>query len=362
MAFVEKIKDWGMKSVHKIYAMRYNHLSNTRAYNVLKQIEKKRGRLSVSLQKKADDYAIEELGWKGYAPWLYVYTAVQGRFINGWIPDNYYHLELMPAIQGDYGKISFLKPLNNTLLNTPSSVDIAYFINGEWFNSEYKIVKKTILKDLVFAKHDRVIFKVDHSYQGKGVFPRNKETFDPSELESKGNGTLQEYIQQHTFFKDFRSEAVANIRMTTSISKEGKPVLNGCYLRFGRAKDVFVKSKSHVRVPVDLVSGALYEEGYLADWSIVDQHPDSKVRFASKVIPHYNACVDFVIDLHKRMPMVKCIGWDIVVNDNDHPTLIEWNGYGNDICFSEATQGPCFANLGWRPSNTFGRHRRLLGL
>jgi hypothetical protein len=26
---------------------------------------------------------------------------------------------------------------------------------------------------------------------------------------------------------------------------------------------------------------------------------------------------------------------------------MEWNGTYNDIKFSEATQGPCFADLGW---------------
>ncbi|WP_149273596.1 sugar-transfer associated ATP-grasp domain-containing protein [Pareuzebyella sediminis] len=361
MAFVERIKDWGIKSVNKVYAMRYNHLSKIKAHKVLKQIETKRGSLSALLKKKADDYAVEELGWNGYAPWLYVYTAIQGRFKDGWIPDNYYHLELLPEIQGDYGKISFLKPLNNILLKIPSNEDIAYFIHGEWFDSDYRPIPKKALRKLVLAKQDLVVFKLDHSYQGKGVFLRNTESFDLGELEAKGNGTLQAYIHQHAFFKDFRSKAVANIRMTTSISKEGKPVLSGCYLRLGRVRDFYVKSESHVRVPVDLVSGELCEEGYLADWSIIDRHPDSKIKFSKKVIPQYRECVDFVRDLHTRMPMVKCIGWDIVVNTNERPTLIEWNGYGNDINFSEATQGPCFANLGWKNDRTpkvLGRHRR----
>jgi hypothetical protein len=33
---------------------------------------------------------------------------------------------------------------------------------------------------------------------------------------------------------------------------------------------------------------------------------------------------------------------------NDNVQVMEWNGFHNDIKFSEATQGPCFADLGFQ--------------
>ena len=47
------------------------------------------------------------------------------------------------------------------------------------------------------------------------------------------------------------------------------------------------------------------------------------------------------------VPFAICIGWDMIIDTNNEIQIMEWNGSHNDIKFSEATQGPCFSNLGW---------------
>ena len=47
------------------------------------------------------------------------------------------------------------------------------------------------------------------------------------------------------------------------------------------------------------------------------------------------------------VPFARSIGWDMIVDNNNEIQVMEWNGSHNDIKFSEATQGPCFSNLGW---------------
>ena len=46
--------------------------------------------LTEKIKKTVDDYSIEVLGSKKFAPWLYVYTLVKGEFQEGWIPDNFF--------------------------------------------------------------------------------------------------------------------------------------------------------------------------------------------------------------------------------------------------------------------------------
>ena len=53
------------------------------------------------------------------------------------------------------------------------------------------------------------------------------------------------------------------------------------------------------------------------------------------------------MELHRSIPFVRSIGWDLIIDINDTVKVMEWNGYHNDIKFSEATQGPCFSDLGW---------------
>ena len=55
------------------------------------------------------------------------------------------------------------------------------------------------------------------------------------------------------------------------------------------------------------------------------------------------------------MPFARSVGWDVVVDSDDEVRVLEWNAGHNDIKFSEATQGPCFSDMGWE---TLWRSRR----
>jgi hypothetical protein len=46
----------------------------------------------------AYQYAIDVLGARKFAPWLYVYTAISGAFRFGWIPANFYRSVVFAAI------------------------------------------------------------------------------------------------------------------------------------------------------------------------------------------------------------------------------------------------------------------------
>ena len=53
------------------------------------------------------------------------------------------------------------------------------------------------------------------------------------------------------------------------------------------------------------------------------------------------------IELHKKVPHITIIGWDMAICDDETTKVIEWNAKHCDIKFSEASTGPCFLGLGW---------------
>ncbi|KKN19502.1 hypothetical protein LCGC14_0945110 [marine sediment metagenome] len=350
MSLKETIQVFKERTSEGLHATYYNYISRKTAYTALDTIEKEKGKLSASSKKMADTYAVDILGGREYAPWLYVYTVCCGEFKEGWIPDNFYHLRLIPRIQGDYGRLSFLKPMNQVIFGNSISPDIAFFVNGNWFDGNFSKLTTDTLKEYIFESSERVIYKMDQSLQGKGIRICDINTFDILELEALGNGTVQKFIEQHQFFRDFHSGSVATIRVTTVINLIGKVDVRAAYLRLGCSADTFVKSDSHVRIPIDLKTGELYAQGYLPNWSQTTHHPDAQIIFANKCIPAYQEVINTAVSLHRKFPMVMAIGWDFTVDNNNQPQLMEWNGYGNDIKFSEATQGPCFSDLGWNES------------
>ena len=99
---------------------------------------------------------------------------------------------------------------------------------------------------------------------------------------------------------------------------------------------------------MNVANGRFDDEGYLPNWVSTDTHPDTKQPFADQVVPSFGACVDACKSLHNKLPFTRSIGWDLIVDANEEVVMMEWNGERNDIKFSEAVTGPCFADLGWQ--------------
>ena len=333
--------------IHKIKSYRYHYAHKKHTESILSSIETVKGKTNPKLIKLADEYANDVLGWHGYAPWLYVYSAVSGRFKEGWIPDNYYGRVVVPAIKGSYGNTSNLKPLTNKLFKSDAFPDIAYYVNGLWISKDYNILHEENVEELLFKNSKTIVYKIDKSLQGRGVFFFERTSFKLKEIQKLGNGIFQNCINQHPFFKKLMPASVVTLRITTVLDNAGDASARACYLRIGRTQDTHVKSASHIRVPVDLSSGELNAQGYLTNWLTVDTHPDTNVIFAKERVPSFNKCLSTALNLHKSMPFVQCIGWDMIVDTDNEVKIMEWNGGHNDIKFSEATQGPCFSNLGW---------------
>ena len=348
MTLIKKLVSTG---INKLDNLRYHKISNKIAYDILNSLKEEKGSFPIELKRKADEYAKEVLGWKGFAPWLYVYSHFTGQFKEGWIPDNFYGKVVIPQIQGAYGKISMLKPLTNRLFDKSISPDLGYFINKTWFDKNYSQIPESNILKIFFADTETVIVKLDTTYQGKGIYVLTRTNFNISKLNKLGDFVIQRFIKQHEFFNSYTPNSVATIRLTTVVEISGHISLRAAYLRLGRSSDTHVQSENHIRIPIEMIDGKLYKLGYLPNWHQIKTHPDNNTTFLDKEIPNFETCVNLVLGLHKKMPMVKAIGWDVVINNKNQPIVMEWNGYSNDIKFSEATQGPCFKDMDWKSPN-----------
>lgn len=333
--------------LNKYQEARFHSGHNKSAMAVLKSIEAVNGKTDPKLLKLADAYASDILGWKGYAPWLYVYSAINQTFKEGWIPDNYYGEIVVPKLKGKYGTIAFYNALTGRLFDSSSFPVSAYFVNGLWISPEYQILSNKEVMEIVHAASEKVVYKLDSSLQGKGVYFIEKNALNIEKLKLLGNGVLQKYIKQHSFFQDIVPNSVATLRITSVIDDNGLVSVRACYLRVGRSADTHVMSSSHIRISVDLSTGLLDKFGYTTGWIQTESHPDTNFVFGNKQIPNFKECIETAINLHKMVPFARAIGWDMIVDVNNDVQVMEWNGNHNDIKFSEATQGPCFSDLGW---------------
>jgi hypothetical protein len=342
-----KVKSFAKEAIKLAIDIQFHHQHAKDAGRILKAIEASKGRTPAASIKLSNDYAVDVLGHKHFAPWLYVYCAVSGGFREGWIPDNYYGSIVVPALKGFYGKISSLKPLNSAFFKSDVFPDIAAFVNGIFLDRDYQQIAPANIKKILFANAGTVVFKLDNSLQGKGIYFFSEKDFDVNRVWQLGNGVFQGFIQQHQLFSAFAEKSVATLRITSVFQDDGEISVRACYLRFGNGDDTHVQSSSHIRVPIDTKTGGFNEKGYLNSWLETDAHPTSKQTFAGNNVPAFSKCISTVKDLHRKVPYVRTVGWDVTVDQTENVKVMEWNGEHNDIKFSEATQGPCFSDLGW---------------
>lgn len=325
----------------------YNFTHNKIAKQALNTIESIKGKIDPRLMTLSSEYASDVLGWSGYAPWLQAYSAMVGEFKEGWIPENYFGNVVVPKLQGEVGRTSFLKPLSKKLFNTDIFPDVGYFVNGSFYTENYEYITDNNSALYLFKDTNKVVFKLNNSAQGMGVLVFDKKAFDFRKIKGLGDGVFQKYIKQHSLFNKIMPNSVATIRVLTVLNKEGEASVRAAYLRVGRNKDSHVKSSSQISIPINLKTGILNTLGHSKSWYTMDTHPDSGFIFKNEVIPNFNDIIKTALELQKAMSLVKCIGWDMVIDKDNNIQIMEWNGFHTGIGFAEFTQGPCFKGLGW---------------
>lgn len=323
-------------------------LNSRKAEKVLKSIESVKGRLPVHLKARADEYAADVLGSRRYAPWLYVYSAIAGEFREGWIPDDYYMSVVLPAIEGRYAELSDTRSVTAPIFGHEEGIpDSGYVVKGRMFSASLEpVTSLERFTDLVFSGGERVVFKADGSDQGRGVQILDRGRFTQAARDLP-DGVLQPFIDQHQLFAEASSRSVATLRMTSVVEPDGQVAVRAAFMRFGRDADEYVSGASEIIVPVSSATGAFGSLGYMMDWHETKRHPDSGFVFAGNEVPNYAACRETVERLHRRLPVVPIIGWDLTVASDNSVQVFEWNSGHNDIKFSEATSGPCFEGLDW---------------
>lgn len=347
MSVNQFLKNKFRKSRQKRWNRLYDQSHISRVEKGLQVLAKQGRTFSESDAKKAEEYAKTVLGSLDFAPWLKLYTAFRGEFLEGWIPDNYLGRVVCPAINGNYRDIGRLKTLSRRILQAEALPDLAYCIKGNWISVAGEPLDISQIKTYLFDQYPVVFLKKDYSLQGNGVVKLDSEKFSEFDFKSAGDFVIQAPIRQHAFFEEISPGSVATLRITT-VKLAGNPAVNRLTtLRVGRLGMDYIYSSACIRVPVFPQTGTFYSHAISPDWTVLDVHPDTQVPFEGRVIPEFAKAVRLCEQLHDRFAHFELIGWDVSIEQSGEVKIMEWNTDEPGIVFSEASIGPHFRELGW---------------
>ena len=223
-------------------------------------------------------------------------------------------------------------------------------VNGEYYDDSFRQISDNEAKEILKSYKGKLVFKIAReSSGGHGVRIIDMSSEEDSKqrafqlMDTFGKDyVVQEAICQHETMAKFNRTSVNTLRITT-LYLNGKASLCGMVLRIGK-EGSFVDNmcSGGMGISVDK-SGCLKEFGY--DYDCNQLYEMNGIRFSGEKIGVVPDVVSFILEAHvKDFSFCKFIGWDICIDKDGKPIVIEINASQPGIFGEQLNFGPIFGD------------------
>ena len=324
----------------------YYNRSAPKAYQTLiKQLPEHA--LNPQQEKEIETYAADVFGSASFSPWLKVFTACRGEFVEGWMPLDYWARIVCPTLNGSLQPVGKIKTLTQKFLNAEELPDLAYHVKGNWLLASGEKTNPGELRKIFFDAYPSVFLKQDNTSRGGGVMKIDADQFSKLDFDKLGDFVIQSPIEAHEFFKKLSPAAVPSLRVTTykAPAQPARVVQSG--IRLGLVGTPFIYEDDCIRIAIRITDGVTHDFGFSGDWQILKAHSETGVPITGLQVPKYPEIKKLCEKLHDQNPHFGLIAWDMTVDKNDQIKIMEWNTVTPAFNMDEAAIGPHFKGLGF---------------
>lgn len=140
---------------------------------------------------------------------------------------------------------------------------------------------------------------------------------------------VQEFLEQSDLLKSLNPSSLNTLRVVSYLNDDGIHILSSV-LRIGKpgsSTDNFSTGGLFCGI---LNDGKLKGKGYSPKGDVVTES-STGIQLKDCKIPNYKKVKDMIKSMHYVVPYFKIISWDIGINKNDLPFLIEYNTHRQGI-------------------------------
>ncbi|MDR0918187.1 MAG: hypothetical protein LBM93_02905 [Oscillospiraceae bacterium] len=276
------------------------------------------------------------------------YGAVSGYFDVDYIHDGLFYSIIDPF----FNYTSFATQFDNKAyypllfrdIKQPHT--IALRLNGCWLDSDYKLLSFKDVLDTCVRERNVVIKFCRYTSGGNGIiFKNNVNLIELEQLLKSTNVdiVIQEIVKQHPQLSRLHSTSVNTIRIMTLLWNNEVIVLSSV-LRMG-INGACVDNASFGGIVCGIENdGKLKSIAYDKNGNKYYCHPQG-MRFNEVIIPNFKSTEQLAIKLQARFPYCKMISWDIAIDKNGEPLLIEANLSRGELDFHQFCNGAIFGTL-----------------
>lgn len=322
-------------------------LSRDHAKRLRRKVISEKGRKITDRKtmKLIKSYCKNNFGSSSYWPWLALYTELRGEFKEGWIPEDYYRFDLLSKMNPEkYTRFSEAKVIDYKLFDEEIVEPLFLRLNGEYFGKYGNIKTKAEIRSRLRKINEEIIIKPDDGLGGKGIKFINSQEFCFNELPSNTNLVIQKVVKQHSELNKLYPHSINTFRVLTFLDKNGEIEVKFVILRFGKGGSridnasggggwIFIQNNGKPCPSAFDLEGNFYGK----------KHPDTKFKYLELNLPFIKKITAFCKNAHRNFPYTRIIGWDVFINEEGEPKLIEWNANNPFFGAIEAHFGPFFA-------------------
>lgn len=279
------------------------------------------------------------------------YTLATGKFDARYMPDSLYYAYIEP-FYNDWEKAVHIDHKGYYRLMFPRANQpelLAYRMNGYWYDKEGNLI--SVMEAIRFCRSVRTCFvkQATESEGGHGVTFIDHTIEDDSKLIQVFDNThfdlvVQADLIQCKTLSAINESSVNTIRLYTLLKRDGTVKLYSVILRMGiNGSKVDNASSGGITVGVE-ADGRLKQYAYNAKGVRFDKHPTSGVHFNQYVIPNFEKVKALVMKQALDFPHFRIVSWDVAIDNNDEPVIIEANLRFGEIDFHQLNNGPLFGD------------------
>lgn len=280
------------------------------------------------------------------------FTEKTGMFFAEYIPQDIY----VGYIDPYFNNLREAKYIDNKCYydslfhQIPQPYAVAKRMNHIWLDHFGKPVNAAELKKILLSETEGLFVKeAQVSAGGHGVLyvAPSEDAYDRIIQFTETISTdiiVQRKISQHKDCAKFNSSSVNSLRIYSILNKDGSVKIYSSVLRIG-VGDVKVDNYASGGVSCGVTfDGCLRKFAYNKKGERVEKHPYSGIVFEGCKIPSYDKAIDLVKKAHPTIPHFRSVSWDIAINEEGNPILIEANLCRGGIDLLQLSNGPLFGS------------------
>lgn len=262
-----------------------------------------------------------------YIPDDLYYTVIDQHFNNrkyGWgVNDKNYYSLLFPDVK---------QPMT-----------VVRKINNIYYDADYRIISEMEAIGLCKQQEALIIKPANETGGSRGIQFWTMGEDIKGIVQKHRSLIVQTLINQHKALSEIHSNSVNTLRiMTLIINNQVYHISTILRMGVGESK-VDNASAGGITCGVK-ENGQLKDIAYNAHGERFAEHPQG-YHFSDCRVPSYHAAVEMVKHCHERLGHFRLVSWDVAIDDEEEPVLIEANLRNGECDFHQFNNGPLFGNL-----------------